>query len=202
MRTNAWNIEVDADTRASFDALCAALRRREIELVTSRDVPPFAAFEDAFFGRFIDHCVDLTSYEMKWPYEQYLAGEPELLEPRQKQRLANAREVTPEIYGERLAEKAAMKERARQAMAGAEAAPICFSRVSSSFRRSAFRCSSRRACRWAPSSSDTRGVTETCAPRRGGSSKRWAESAPPDRLQVSWGESPDPEPFWSARTTR
>jgi Asp-tRNA(Asn)/Glu-tRNA(Gln) amidotransferase A subunit family amidase len=121
MHTNAWNTEVDADTRASFDALCTALRRREIELVTSRDDPNFAAFEDAFFGPFIDHCVDITSYEMKWPYDQYFAREPDLLEPRLKQRLANAREVSPEIYGERLAEKAAMKERARQAMADADA---------------------------------------------------------------------------------
>jgi Asp-tRNA(Asn)/Glu-tRNA(Gln) amidotransferase A subunit family amidase len=58
---------------------------------------------------------------MKWPYEQYLAKHPDLLEPRQKERLARARQMTPEDYAERLAEKAAMKERARQAMADADA---------------------------------------------------------------------------------
>ena len=121
MHMKAWNTEVDADTRASFDALCAALRRHEIELMTSRDDPTFATFEDTFFGPFVEHSVDITSYEMKWPYEQYLAQHPDLLEARQKERVVRAREITPEIYAERLAEKAAMKERAKQAMADADA---------------------------------------------------------------------------------
>jgi Asp-tRNA(Asn)/Glu-tRNA(Gln) amidotransferase A subunit family amidase len=120
MHTNAWNTEVDADTRASFDALCAALRSREVDLVTSRDDPNFASFEEAFFGAFVEHSPDISAYEMKWPYEQYLAKHADLLESRQKERLARAQEMTPELYAERLAEKAAMKERARQAMADAD----------------------------------------------------------------------------------
>jgi Asp-tRNA(Asn)/Glu-tRNA(Gln) amidotransferase A subunit family amidase len=121
MHTKAWSTEVDAHTRASFDALCAVLRSREIELVSSRDDPDFAAFEDAFFGTFVERSPDITAYEMKWPYEQYLASHPDLLEPRHRERVARGRQITPQLYAERLAEKAAMQERARHAMADADA---------------------------------------------------------------------------------
>jgi Asp-tRNA(Asn)/Glu-tRNA(Gln) amidotransferase A subunit family amidase len=121
MRTKAWDTEVDADTRASLDALCAALRSREVEIVFSRDDPNFASFEDAFFGPFVERSPDITAYEMIWPYAQYFAKHADLLEPRHRERVARGREITPALYAERLAEKAAMKERARQAMADADA---------------------------------------------------------------------------------
>ena len=121
MHTNAWNTEVDADTRASFDALCATLRSREVELVPSRDDPKFALLEDAFFGAFVERSPDITAYEMTWPYAQYLAKHANLLEPRHRERVARAREITPKLYADLLAEKGAMKERARQAMANADA---------------------------------------------------------------------------------
>jgi Asp-tRNA(Asn)/Glu-tRNA(Gln) amidotransferase A subunit family amidase len=121
MRTRAWDSEVDASTRGAFEALCADLAEREIELVSSRDDAQFSAFEDAFFGAFIDRSVDITSYEMKWPYQQYLEKHADWLEPRQKARLARAREITPGYYAELLAEKAGMKERLRRAMGDADA---------------------------------------------------------------------------------
>ena len=121
MHTKAWDSEVDAATRASFDAVCSALRRADVQLVSSRDEPAFAAVEDTFFGEFAERSVDITSYEMKWPYEQYLAQHPDLLETRQRSRLARAREITPAHYAGLLAEKAALKERTRQAIAGADA---------------------------------------------------------------------------------
>jgi Asp-tRNA(Asn)/Glu-tRNA(Gln) amidotransferase A subunit family amidase len=120
-RTHAWESEVDAATKQSFEALCSTLRAREVELVDSRDEPRFAAVEDEFFGGFAERSVDISAYEMKWPYEQYLARHPDLLETRQKSRLARAREITPALYAERLAEKAAMKARVSEAMQGADA---------------------------------------------------------------------------------
>ena len=120
MRTNAWNTEVDAETRASFDALCAALRSQDVEVVSSRDDPDFASFEEAFFGPFVQRSPDINAYEMKWPYEQYFAKHADLLEPRHRERVVRARQMTPEDYARLLAEKAAMKERARQAMADAD----------------------------------------------------------------------------------
>jgi Asp-tRNA(Asn)/Glu-tRNA(Gln) amidotransferase A subunit family amidase len=121
MHTRAWNTEVDTETRASFDRLCDTLRARDVEVASSRDDPAFASFEDAFFGTFVECSPDITAYEMKWPYEQYLAQHPDLLETRHRERVARAAEMTPEVYAERLAEKKAMKTRAAQAMADADA---------------------------------------------------------------------------------
>jgi Asp-tRNA(Asn)/Glu-tRNA(Gln) amidotransferase A subunit family amidase len=57
---------------------------------------------------------------MKWPYEQYEAKHADLLEERHRQRLARAREISPQYYAELLTEKAAMKARAKNAMEGAD----------------------------------------------------------------------------------
>jgi Asp-tRNA(Asn)/Glu-tRNA(Gln) amidotransferase A subunit family amidase len=120
MHTQAWETEVDAKTRAAFDGLLSALRKHDIALVARAAHPEFAAVEDAFFGAFIDDCVAITSYEMKWPYEQYFAQHPELLEQRHRDRVVQARDITPERYAELLSEKAAMKERTKKAMEGAD----------------------------------------------------------------------------------
>src|SRR5262249_45768431 len=68
MYTKAWETEVDAGTRTAFEGLLADLRKLGIELVTRKENADYAALEDAFFGSFIDRSVDITSYEMKWPY--------------------------------------------------------------------------------------------------------------------------------------
>ena len=121
MHTQAWDSEVDAATRASFEALCSALRARDVQIVSSRDEPAIAAVEDDFFGDFAERSVDITAYEMKWPYAQYLERHRDLLETRHRARLARAAEITPAYYAELLAEKAAMKDRVRRAMHGADA---------------------------------------------------------------------------------
>ena len=118
MRMPAWESEVDAHTRAAFDELLAQLRARDVELLTRRDHVDLAALEDVFFDAFIDRSVDVTSYEMKWPYEQYIARHGELVEKRNRERIAQAREMTPAYYAELLDEKARMKERARVVMSG------------------------------------------------------------------------------------
>ena len=119
--TSAWETEVDAATRAGFDALLGRLQAHGVELVTRRENAQFAALEDAFFGPFIDRSVDVSAYEMKWPYEQYVDRHADQLERRQLERIARAREMSAEYYAELLAEKAELKDRAQQAMADADA---------------------------------------------------------------------------------
>jgi Asp-tRNA(Asn)/Glu-tRNA(Gln) amidotransferase A subunit family amidase len=74
-----------------------------------------------FSGPFIERSIDINSYEMKWPYEQYFESRGAELEKRQQTRVARAREMTPEYYAELLAEKAVMKEKARAALSEADA---------------------------------------------------------------------------------
>jgi Asp-tRNA(Asn)/Glu-tRNA(Gln) amidotransferase A subunit family amidase len=119
--TPAWKSEVEAPARNAFEALLEGLRRRGIELITREDDAQFAALEDAFFSSFVDRSVDITSYEMKWPFAAYAEREGEKLEKRVHDRLARAAEMTPAYYAELLAEKAHMKARAEKIMGDADA---------------------------------------------------------------------------------
>ncbi|MCC7487323.1 MAG: amidase [Burkholderiales bacterium] len=119
--TKAWETEVDAGTRTAFDALLERLRSRGVTLLTRRDNARYAELEDAFFGPFIERSTDINAYEMRWPYEQYVERCGAELEQRQHARVARARAMTPGYYTELLAEKAAMKERARAALSEADA---------------------------------------------------------------------------------
>lgn len=121
LHTSAWESEVDVATRAAFDALLQRLREHSIELIMRSDDANFAELEDAVFGGFIERSVDITAYEMKWPYEQYLARHGELIEKRNHERIARAREMTPAYYAELLEEKAQMKSRAREVMGRVDA---------------------------------------------------------------------------------
>lgn len=116
----AWTTEVDAQTQASFEALLGGLRRAGVTLITRNEHPEYGALEDDFFGAFIERSVDITSFEMLHPYRQYHARHPGLLEKRHVERIRAAEKLSPEYYGELLAEKIRMKERTRRVMAGSD----------------------------------------------------------------------------------
>jgi Asp-tRNA(Asn)/Glu-tRNA(Gln) amidotransferase A subunit family amidase len=120
LRTKAWESELDAATRESFEALLASLREQGVSLVTREDDREFAALEDAVFGAFIERSVDITSYEMKWPYSEYAERAGGQLEKRLHDRLARAKEMSPAYYAELLDEKARMKARAAAVMSEAD----------------------------------------------------------------------------------
>jgi Asp-tRNA(Asn)/Glu-tRNA(Gln) amidotransferase A subunit family amidase len=120
LRTKAWESEVDTATRKSFEALLARLRDEGVALVTREDDGDFAAFEDAVFGAFIERSVDITSYEMKWPYSEYAKRAGDQLEKRVHDRLARAKEMSPAYYAGLLDEKARMKARAQVVMGEAD----------------------------------------------------------------------------------
>ena len=120
MRTNAWEREVEAPSRAAFEALLERLRASGVELVSSRDDAQFAAFEDDVFGGFLERSVDITAYEMIWPYAKYAERHGELLVQRVHDRLAEARRMSAEDYARLLADETRMKARARERMGAAD----------------------------------------------------------------------------------
>lgn len=120
LHTKAWESEVGAASRAAFDAVLARMREAGVELVTREDSRAFADLEDAVYGAFIERSVDITSYEMKWPYSEYAERAGGHLEQRVHHRLERARQMSPADYAGRLAEKAQMKARARAAMGDAD----------------------------------------------------------------------------------
>jgi Asp-tRNA(Asn)/Glu-tRNA(Gln) amidotransferase A subunit family amidase len=121
LHTKAWEREADPVSRTAFEALLARLRAAGVELITREDDRAFADFEDACFGAFIERSVDITSYEMKWPYSAYAERAGSKLEKRVHDRLARANQMSPGYYAELLAEKANMKARARTVMGEADA---------------------------------------------------------------------------------
>lgn len=121
MRAAAWTKEVDASTQAAFEAMLERCRHAGVEIVARDAHPAYAAFEDDFYGTFIDRSVDITSFEMLHPYRQYADRHPDMLEKRHLDRVQAALGITPQRYDELLADKHQMKARFESLMAGYDA---------------------------------------------------------------------------------
>lgn len=121
MLADAWTKEVDAQTQAAFQTVLDTCRRAGVEVVTRDAHPVYAAFEDDFYGAFIERSVDITSFEMLHPYRQYAERYPDLLEKRHLERVKAAAKITPQRYDELLADKQGMKARFESLMKGYDA---------------------------------------------------------------------------------
>lgn len=89
--TRGWEAEATAATRAALDEYTDTLQQAGVEIATreidSRILQIENALDDAFAGR----SVEITAYEMRWPYEQYATRYGALIEPRVHERLNQAR---------------------------------------------------------------------------------------------------------------
>jgi Asp-tRNA(Asn)/Glu-tRNA(Gln) amidotransferase A subunit family amidase len=111
--TRGWN-ETDADTRAAFDALIDRVNARGID-VTSRDEDPEVEELEAQFERELDGHMDLVAYEMRWPFEDYLARYgSKMFGPKIRELLDRAGDITPAHYESLLA----TRHRLQRAAAG------------------------------------------------------------------------------------
>src|SRR6185295_14487454 len=91
--TRGWT-ETDADTRAAFDAFIDRVKSRGID-VTSREEDAEAADLEAHFEKELDGHLDLIAYEMRWPFEDYLARYgAKMVGPRIRELLERARAIT------------------------------------------------------------------------------------------------------------
>ena len=121
LRTSGWQAETTAGTRAQFERVLAAMRDAGVEIVSRDNHPGAAALEDAVDEDFIRSCLDITAYEMKWPYRQYAQRHPELLEQRIHDRMRQADAMTPADYTARLALSARMRGRVKSMLRGIDA---------------------------------------------------------------------------------
>ena len=69
--TRGWS-EIDAATAAAFEEVMRALTAAGVEIVGKDDDARVAAFEDAI-ERDVDTALDIVAYEMKWPFQDYIA---------------------------------------------------------------------------------------------------------------------------------
>mgnify|MGYP003350468799 CR=1 FL=1 len=115
--TRGWEQEADAATRAALDALAEALASAGVAIASRDNDPRIAQIEALLDEAFFNRSLDITAYEMRWPYEQYVARHGKLMEPRVHERMARARMITPQRYASLLEEKARVR---RQLLALAE----------------------------------------------------------------------------------
>lgn len=116
LHTSGWASEVDASTRLAFDAFAESLSAAGVE-ITDRQLDSRAAkIEEMLDDSFSERSVEITAYEMRWPYEQYLARHGNLIEKRVRERMAQARAMEPARYTRLLQEKYQIKQSVMELM--------------------------------------------------------------------------------------
>ena len=95
--TRGWT-ETDGATRSAFDAFIDRIKAQGID-VTSRDEDREVAQLEDELEKELDGHLDLIAYEMRWPFEAYLATYgPRMIGPRIRGLIDRGRAVTPRHY--------------------------------------------------------------------------------------------------------
>ena len=114
--TRGW-AETDSETRSAFDALIDRVKARGIDVASRNDDREVAQLEDDF-ERELDGHVDLIAYEMRWPFEEYVARYgPRMVGPRIRELIERGRTVTPRHYESLLATRQRLQHAAAAVLA-------------------------------------------------------------------------------------
>ena len=114
--TRGW-AEVDSDTRQAFDEILAKLRARGVEIASRHDNPDIGRLEEQLDDG-MDGALAIVAYEMKWPYEEYIARFEKRLGPRIRDLIDRAHKMTPVDYENLIVNRRRMKELVRQSLMG------------------------------------------------------------------------------------
>ena len=116
--TRGWK-ELDAVTVAQFESAIEALGRAGVKIAGRDNDQDVARFEDEI-ERGMDGALAICAYEMKWPYEDYIARFGKVIGERVHKLLGQARKMTPSDYEALLANRRRVRELARDVLAGAD----------------------------------------------------------------------------------
>jgi Asp-tRNA(Asn)/Glu-tRNA(Gln) amidotransferase A subunit family amidase len=111
LHTRGW-AETDAASRAAFEAAVAALEAKGVAVMGPEDNPRIAAFEAAMEARF-DDALDIVAWEMRWPYEGYLARYGDLIGRRIHGLIERARAMRPEDHAALLSRRRELQAQCR-----------------------------------------------------------------------------------------
>lgn len=112
--TRGWT-ELDTDTEEAFDAAIEAMKAAGVEIVSKNDDPRVAAFEAAM-ERDIDSALDIVAYEMKWPFQDYVARFGDRIGKRIRGLIERAAKMTPADYMANLEKRTAIRAHCRKLM--------------------------------------------------------------------------------------
>ncbi len=94
--TRGWT-EIDSTIEKAFDEVMEMLLAAGVEIVSKDTEPRVAAFEAAL-ERDIDSALDIVAYEMKWPFQDYIARYGKQIGQRIHSLIERAVEMSPADY--------------------------------------------------------------------------------------------------------
>ena len=97
------------------------MRDAGVEIVSRENHSGAAALEAAIDEDYINSCLNITAYEMQWPYRQYVERHPSLLEQRIHDRMRQAGVMKPADYTACLANSARMRKKVKSLLRGVDA---------------------------------------------------------------------------------
>ena len=119
--TRGWT-ELDSNTEDAFEEVMQALTAAGVQIVGKDDDPRVAAFEAAL-ERDIDSSLDIVAYELKWPFQDYIARYGKLIGKRLHDLVDRAHNMSPADYIAVLEKRRAIRAHCRELAAaiGADA---------------------------------------------------------------------------------
>ncbi len=119
--TRGWT-EIDSNTAAAFEEVIESLTAAGVEIVSKDNEPRVAAFEAAL-ERDVDSALDIVAYEMKWPFQDYIARYGKQIGQRIHGLLERAAKMSPADYLAVLEKRRSIRAQCRElaAAVGADA---------------------------------------------------------------------------------
>jgi Asp-tRNA(Asn)/Glu-tRNA(Gln) amidotransferase A subunit family amidase len=116
--TRGWS-EIDSDTEAQFEAAVEALAAQGVAIASRHTEPRIAALEDQLAAN-VDGALDIVAYELRWPFEDYIARYGKQIGERLHGLVKRANSMTPRDYERLLDTRAAMRRLWRETMVDAD----------------------------------------------------------------------------------
>ena len=109
--TRGWT-EIDSNTEDAFEEVMQTLDSAGVEIVSKDNDARVAAFEDAL-ERDVDSALDIVGYEMKWPFQDYVARYGQLIGKRIHGLIERAGKMSPADYVAVLEKRRAIRAHCR-----------------------------------------------------------------------------------------
>ena len=116
--TRGWG-EIDDDTKAQFESAVEALAAQGVEIASRDTEPRIAALEDQLAAD-VDGALDIVAYELRWPFEDYIARYGKVIGERLHGLVKRANNMTPRDYERLLDTRDAMHRLWRETLADAD----------------------------------------------------------------------------------
>ena len=116
--TRGWS-EIDDDAKAQFEAAVEALTAQGVEIASRDTEPRIAALEDLLAAD-VDGALDIVAYELKWPFEDYIARYGKVIGERLHGLIKRAGQMTPADYERLLDMRNAMRRHWCEALGDAD----------------------------------------------------------------------------------